>query len=301
LERELNSTAQRGSPKVEVISFGVGGYGLAPQYLTLQRHIWQYDPQIVLVVNPHDGLVLRSSRRLYPGDSFGAPFFELRDGALQFDRQTLAHRNAAARSHSLEILSANLMNQMRLLSLVNSARVRGANDARRMMSGFQTRAATLGPLPVDYWKTYGYLGPANAELRDAWDISEALILAMRDEAARHGAELWLCLLDSPPQVDPEPQIRLQFQKSLGVDTLFRADRMLADFASQAGIPHMTLAPDLARFAEARHVVLHGFPGMPRNTGHLNENGHSAVGSMIARILRQQSPRLAQGTGEWNGN
>src|SRR5580700_5267402 len=49
MERELNTVCSQYDRNVEVISFGVGGYGLGPQYLTMKQQIWQYDPQIVLV------------------------------------------------------------------------------------------------------------------------------------------------------------------------------------------------------------------------------------------------------------
>src|SRR5581483_6519252 len=91
-ERELNARLPAGHPKVEVISFGVGGYGLGPQYLTVKNHIWQYDPQIVLVADPMDAVIMRTTRRLYFGDSFGAPFFVVRDGKLSLDEESAMHR-----------------------------------------------------------------------------------------------------------------------------------------------------------------------------------------------------------------
>jgi hypothetical protein len=291
MEQELNSALPKGRPRVEVISFGVGGYGLAPQYLTLKQQIWKYDPQIVIVANSVDALILRSSRRLYPGDSFGAPFYVVRDGALEFDSRTVAQRNAPAGLGSRQAWTADLMNQSRLLSLVNSARVKAGNNIRQMAAGFQTKADGVPPFPVDYWKTFGFFGPANADLKDAWAICEAFVLAMRDETSRHQAEFWLVMLDTPAQVDPDPQERIKFQKRLGIDTLFGSDQLLSDFAAHAEIRHMALAHELARFTAERNVVLHGFKGMPRNTGHLNENGHLAVGQLMARILRERSSRL----------
>lgn len=291
MERALNDSPSHGNLKVEVINFGVGGYGLGPQYLTLQREIWRYDPQIVLVVNPIDGLILRSSRRLYPGNPFGAPFFDLRDGKLALDDQAVKQMAAMAGRPDGQAWTADVMNQSRLLSLINSSRVKATNNAHELLAGFHAHAASLSPYPDDYWKTFGYLGPANADLRDAWDICEAFLLAMRDEVSRHGAEFWLCVLDIPAQVDPEPQPRLELQKKLGLDTLWRSNQILGEFMTRTGIQHMDLAPDLARFAAERHVFLHGFKGMPRDIGHLNEVGHQAVGRMIAARLETQSARL----------
>jgi hypothetical protein len=292
-ERELNCTLPGGSPKVEIINFGVGGYGLGPEYLTVKQQIWKYDPQIVVVAAPIDALIMRSSRRLYPGDSYGAPFFVLHEGKLEFDPQTAAQRVAPAGPNPCHLWTTDLINHSRLLSLVNSARVRAWNNIRQWTIGFQSRAAGVSAFPVDYWRTFPYLGPANADLKDAWAIGEALILALRDEAARHDAEFWLFILDMPGQVDPDPREVANLQRRLGVDTLFRSDQLLSDFAERAGIRHMALAHDLAQYATERNVILHGFKGMPRDTGHLNEQGHLAVGQLIARALRENSARLSR--------
>jgi hypothetical protein len=293
LERELNSGLAGEDRKVEVLSFGVGGYGLGPQYITLKQQIWRYDPQIVIVADPIDALILRSSRRLYPGDSYDAPFFEFHDGSLDFDRQTVERRSRFVGPNPRQALTADLMNESRLLSLVNSARVKAGNNVRQMKAAFQPQAKGVSPYPADYWQTYPLLGPANSDLKEAWAIGEALILGMRDETSRHHAEFWLFVLDAPPQVEPDPQERARFQQHLGVDTLFRSDQLLGDFADRAGIRHKALAPELARVAAERNIVLHGFKGMPRNTGHLNETGHLAVGQLIARTLRQNSPVFAR--------
>jgi hypothetical protein len=293
MERALNDSQRHGSAKVEIINFGVGGYGLAPQYLTLQRQIWQYDPQIVLVVNPVDGLILRSSRRLYPGNAFGAPFFDIRNSKLELDAESLEQMALVAGRTAHRPWTADLMNQSRFLSLVNSSRVKATNNAHQLMARFHAHAAGVSPYPADYWKTFGFLGPANADLKDAWDISEALILAMHDEAARHGAEFWLCMLDIPPQVDPDPHRRIDLQTRLGLDTLWRSNQLLREFLAQSGIQYMDLAPELANFAAERNVILHGFKGMPRNTGHLNEAGHEAVGRTMAAMLQRHSVRIAE--------
>jgi hypothetical protein len=286
LERTLNEPRSR-RPKVEVVNFGVGGYGLGPQYLTLRKQIWQYDPQIVLVVNSIDSFILRSSRRLYPGDSFGAPFFELRDGALAPDEQSARHRTVVP----TEGWSADLMNQSRLLSLLNSSRVKATTNVHQLLAEFHPQAANPSRLPDGYWKTYGFLGPATPELQDAWKTSEALILAMRDEVSLHGAEFWVCVIDSPAQADPDPRQATELQQKLGLDTLFRGNRLFDEFLSQKDVPYIDLAPELARVATKRNVVLHGFKGMPRNTGHLNEIGHEAVGRLLAQSLAEQSSRL----------
>jgi hypothetical protein len=293
MERELNTMFSRYGRKVEVIAFGVGGYGLGPQYLTMKEQIWQYDPQIVLVVPTIDGLVLRSSRRLYPGDPVGAPFFDLRSGKLQLDPESERRWRTFIPSGATHGLSGDLMNRSLLLSLFNSARVKATGDAEPWNSVFHTKASSPSRLPADYWQRYPLLGPANPELKDAIEVAQALLLAMRDEAASRHAELWLFTLDTPEQVEPDPGLRARFLNKIGVDTLFKTDRLVSDFATRNGILNLALAPELARFATEKSVVLHGFKGTPRNSGHLNEIGHMVAGHLIAQRLRENSAVLRQ--------
>jgi hypothetical protein len=134
-------------------------------------------------------------------------------------------------------------------------------------------------------------GPATPALKDAWSIGEELILLSQREASRHHAEFWLFLLDMSPQVDPDAGNRQALMRALGIDDLFHADELLADFAEREKIPHEILAPKLLAFAQAHQVLLHGFKGRPRNSGHWNESGHEAAGHLMAQKLSNCSTVL----------
>ncbi len=49
IEQNLNRKLAGAGQKIETLNFGVAGYNLAQIYLTLRNHVWQYDPQIVLL------------------------------------------------------------------------------------------------------------------------------------------------------------------------------------------------------------------------------------------------------------
>ena len=48
LERYLNACKQLNYDKVEVLNFGVSGYGTAEELLTLRNSVWGYEPDLVL-------------------------------------------------------------------------------------------------------------------------------------------------------------------------------------------------------------------------------------------------------------
>ena len=80
-------------------------------------------------------------------------------------------------------------------------------------------------------------------------------------------------------------------KRLGISTLFYPDQRLRTFAQEAGIPTITLAPEMSAYAETHHVFLNlGSQHPVRYTGHWNEDGHRLGGELIASELCKQSAK-----------
>jgi hypothetical protein len=129
-----------------------------------------------------------------------------------------------------------------------------------------------------------YSPPADADWRQAWQVTEAMIAAMRDEAAAHHARFGLLLLTTGMQVTPDAAARDRFQRQLGVADLFYPGRRLATFSRAAGIPVLDLAPPLQQLAARNHLYLHGFANTARGEGHWNARGHAAAAPLIADWL-----------------
>jgi hypothetical protein len=83
LERELNARSHR----VEVLNAGVSGFSTAEQYLYLERELWKYDPDIILVSffvndlvdNTRADLLRLSEGELVPGADSYVPAGRLGD------------------------------------------------------------------------------------------------------------------------------------------------------------------------------------------------------------------------------
>ena len=295
LERELNRRMPPGGPRVEVVNFGVDGYGLAQEYLLIQHKIWEFDPQIVLLSGTLHSFVLHSSRKFHRVAAEGpVPFFEQRDGSLILDDISKREQGSFVSPSRWSDWIADLSNSSRLLSLANVARRRctaGLADLEQSLRG--RAAAAAAPAGAEDNNEREVLrGPVNADLADAWSIGEDLIRASNAEVTRRKAEFWVFLLDMSPQVDPDSAQRERLAGLLGLPDLFVADRRFADFASREKIPHETLAPEMLAFAESHHVLLPGFKGRPRNSGHWNETGHRLAGRLMAEKLSVCSRVLA---------
>ncbi len=83
-ERELRGCQALAGRKVEVLNFGVSGYGTAQELITLRRHVWDYSPDIVLLA-AFLGNDIKNNSREVTGVTQNSPYFVYRDGQLVAD------------------------------------------------------------------------------------------------------------------------------------------------------------------------------------------------------------------------
>jgi hypothetical protein len=293
MERELNRLLPDG-PRIEVINFGVDGYGLAQEYWVIKHKIWQYDPQIVIVSGTLHSFILRSRRIFGTKSEEGpVPYYVVRNGVLELDDIATRQQQDFVPPSQTSISIADLANRSRILSLLNVVRRMVATEAGVLPSRVPGHTQVARP-PVRDFEREVLRGPANADFSEAWNIAEDLIRVSQAEVSRHHAEYWLILLDMAPQVDPDAQERAATMRELGIGDLFLADTLLAHFLSNEGILHATPAPEMLTYAEEHHVPLHGFKHRPRNSGHWNEIGHQVAGHLIAQELFARSVALRAG-------
>src|SRR6266481_7555898 len=83
LERKLQECNAFPGKQVEVINFGVSGYGTAQELMTLRQKVWDYSPDLVVLgVTTHND-VSDNSRALSKTEQ--VPYFTLRNGELVYD------------------------------------------------------------------------------------------------------------------------------------------------------------------------------------------------------------------------
>jgi hypothetical protein len=83
MEKALQGCGNLRGRQVEVLNFGVAGYGTAQELLTLEHRVWQYAPDIVLLAFTSGNDVADNSPALNHKEH--APFFVLKDGKLVLD------------------------------------------------------------------------------------------------------------------------------------------------------------------------------------------------------------------------
>jgi hypothetical protein len=131
-----------------------------------------------------------------------------------------------------------------------------------------------------------YREPTTEIWKEAWRVTEGVLLLMRDEVARKGAQFFVVTLTNGVQVDPDVSHRIGFAKWLGVSHLFYPEHRLQGFCQSHHIPILLLGPYFQKYATQNQVFLHGF-GKTLGAGHWNQKGHRLAGETIAKWLCPQ--------------
>ena len=279
MRRQLESALEPRHKQVEVLNFGVSRFSTARELIMLRRHVWQFDPDVVVLQFTPGNDVKDNSRRL-TGDSEAFPYFEYKDGALVLDDSLLKNRNTHFTFRLRQSLAGPLTwlrSHSRVVGLVYSLRESYFSPPRAAPSG-QSRPDIEPGLDDD---SYRY--PVNRDWTDAWLVTEKLIVQMRDEVQAKGAKFLVVTATKGVQVAPDPELRAAYMKKLEVTTMAYPDDRIKELGAREGIEVLVLAPSFLEFAEHNQIYLHGF-GATKGQGHWNEAGHQLAGELIANKL-----------------
>jgi hypothetical protein len=275
LERRLNETcfAETGI-RVEVLNFGVSGYGTTQQLQMLRHYVWPYEPDLVLLAfltgnDLHDNTPELSDHPV-------RPFYVRKDGEWELDesfRQHPTYRHALSWRGRTRM---SLVNRSRLLQTLL--------EMRRQWQQPAPRADGPGEETAEDTSSRIYLPPQDPRWDNAWETTEYVLQRMHEEVNEKGARFLVATLSNAIQVDPDPGVRDRWMDAHGVDDLFFPDRRIEAIGRESSFPVVLLAPRLQREAEEHGVHLHGFENTRMGTGHWNETGHRIAGEILAREL-----------------
>lgn len=272
LESKLNECPALGGRKVEVLNFGVGGYGQAQQLIMLRKKVWKYDPDIVMLSFFGGNDMLDNEREVSPGKADERPYFVLRDGQLVLDdsfKRKIPGPSALATRNAF----ADLMNHVELFLLFKMA---AAAPARAKAKPAGTRPKDLG-LP----DRLAFIPPKEPAMIRAWEVTEALIRQIHAEVKAKGKEFRMMAISSPQQTHPDIAEREAFLKALEIDHPFYVEERLAKLAEKEGFPFFSTSQPLADYAMKNQVHVHGFANSIPWGGHWNYLGNKLAGEWLA--------------------
>jgi hypothetical protein len=210
LPRELQRCGFQPDKLVEVLNFGVGGYGTAQEYVLLETTAIRYQPDLVLlqfspgdVIDNSAALTSERDRPFFVLDAHGVPriddSFALKP---EFDSR-MQTRYRLVEEISDHSRSYQLARQLAELAFIGEAHADGELAALHQ--------------------------PRDAAWEKAWRVTEALVGSLNSFARRNGAQLAVIAIPHPRQT--------------GRDMSY-PDQRIGAFAKQTGIGFVSLAGEM---------------------------------------------------------
>jgi hypothetical protein len=280
LSAELQACDAFDGKHIEALSFGVGGYNTSQEYITLEKDVFGFSPDIVLLAMFLGNDIAENSKNIREraGWRFPSPTHSLVDGELVLDT---SFQNFAMRQ-----LLYSLTHYSRAFEL--------ANEVRRTLRARSWQSSEQGDIEAGL-SAYVYLPPQSESWRHAWHITDVLLASMNNLTRRHGAEFIVTTIPSSTQVDPNNERRERFESLLGVEDLFYPDERISRSGLKSGFAVYPLAQELQKISERQGLYLHGFPNTRRGLGHLNEKGHELVAQLLStKLCRSTDPEEVSG-------
>lgn len=299
-ENSLKSCSKLNGQTVEVINFGVSGYGTAQELITLQQKVFEYSPDVVLLAVTTNNDVSDNLRALKKTDEI--PYFVYRGDRLVLDDSFRTNNAFQWRVSKISRLGTWFRDNLRVVQLVHHAqyalknyfakrRAQTPAPAPAQQVSNQTPPAEAAPNKPIRAEDIGvdnmiYREPADANWLEAWRVTEGLMTEMRRETESKGARFVVFTLSNGIQVFPEAAPRRAFLERIGASDIFYPDRRIKSLGEREKFTVFNLAPELQTYAEQNKVYLHGF-GADIGNGHWNPEGHRIAGELVAKKLCEE--------------
>jgi hypothetical protein len=291
MQRELNRlmSSRRhdrypGLKRIQVMNFGVDGYGTAQEFFTLVEDLWQFSPDIVVLAF-FPGNDIRNNSAVLEGDKC-RPFF-VPHGANAvlggpFEDSRLFHFQCFMRFESYRSQLLNMLGEARS-ALRSIERKRRARATPQPVS-YRPVAAITKPLHEPGINNLIYRSPINRDWQDAWKVTEAEIEMTGQNVRAHHAVFLLVIIGTGIQLMPDAGFQAAYMRAVGgTDILYPSHRLTA-FAERNSFQVLDLVSPMSTYAQDHHVYFHGFPNTSMGTGHWNEAGNRFAAGLIANRI-----------------
>ncbi|HYJ47212.1 MAG TPA: SGNH/GDSL hydrolase family protein, partial [Pyrinomonadaceae bacterium] len=174
MEKKLEGCPEFAGKSVEVINFGVSGYGTAQELITLQKQVWDYSPDIVLLAVTTNNDITDNSRALKRTDEI--PYFIYQDDQLTLDnsfqktsafrwRQSFLSGIGRWMTDHLRVVQAFIEIQRAVKTRIAAAREQ--QQATTTGGGAGNEAAAADEIGID---NLIYREPEEEVWKDAWRV-----------------------------------------------------------------------------------------------------------------------------------
>jgi len=302
-EVELNQRRCLAGGPVEVLNFGVPGYGTGQELAQLRERVWQFNPDMIVLQFYAGNDMYNNYRALNISSPDVAPYFVLKDGKLELDNSFRQGRAYNPNYIKLKGISADITNRSVLLQLVYKwmrARAQRREEARLNAEPQGKRVADPNAPPPEYQRYLSYLPPAIPSMVAAWQVTEALIAEFGKEVRDHHVPLLIVITPTVHQLK-DPKAQEAYRAQYHIESLEYADDRLEKVARENGISVLRLTKPLIEEAQRAGTSTVGFPNSGADGGHFNELGHVVVArelvQNICQLGTEKPPKPSKGTGQ----
>ncbi len=300
LEKKLNECNAFPGQQVEIINFGVSGYGTAQELMTLREKVWAYSPDMVVLAFTTYNDIFDNARAISGNDD--VPYFVYRNNELVLDASFRDSSTYGWHDGKLSKLGRWFHDHSRVIQMLHYLQFVGKFQLtdwrnRRKLAAEQEKQKQQPPQPKPEATASPqrltpeqvgrdnmvYRAPETDDWKEAWHVTEGLVTQMRNEVAQKNVRFMLVTLSNAIQVYPNPAVRQQFLKHVGTDTIFYPNLRLKALAEKEQIDFLDLAQPMQSYADEHKVFLHGF-GSDLGNGHWNQDGHKVVADVLAQKL-----------------
>ena len=285
IEKQLAVCSAFPNGRVEVLNFGVSGYGTAQEYLLLQQRVASFRPNLVLLAFYVGNDVSNNSHALSIESQRAKPYFiEQPSGELRLDtsfRETDRFRQAVQTDWQKRLVNASYLLQVLKQIYLGKAITTSPVEPQDTYGGAVSNQALFAP---EFSQMFS--SPPDDTWRSAWSVTEKLLLRVRDWAQQKNMDLELVIIPAPIQALPGEGMRQAGARAFGLSDLDYPVQRIALFATQNGIPYLSLLDPFRAYGDRERVFLFGFPPQLGH-GHLNATGNQVGGRLIADWLCQR--------------
>lgn len=281
IETHLSACPVLAGRRVEILNFGVSGYGTAQQYLQLQQRVASFHPDMVLLAFYTGNDVADNSRPLSVSTNIMKPFFVVRpSGELEYDgsfRDSAAFRQVVKRDWLPQVINTSYLLQVLKQAYLGKAIVPSPIKSHV----FKSTGAAPSAWP-QYKLMFG--PPRDDNWRAAWSVTEKLLVRMRDWSQERKIEFRMAIIPEPLEALPGDAMRRVVVQKFELADIDYPVTGVVDIASRNGIPHLSLLEPLRTFGDREQQFTYGFYADRPGVGHLNAVGNEISGRAIAAWL-----------------
>ncbi len=283
-ENQLQSSNESSDRSIEVLNGGTGGYGTDQELRWFRREGIKYSPDLVILVMFLGNDIADNDFELWALAGSIAPpkpFFKLENGQLK-DMGRIGIQSELSGDEEVSILSLRrfLQRYSYTFSLASAMLTRLEGQP-----AFQTVLRWLGRGAAADTYNHSYdifaASPPPAWER-AWQLTDALILALQEEVEASGADFRVVLIPHPVQVHRDWwQARVSLYPVMAEIewNLSSPNNRLANLLHENDIPYLDLYPLLSEYVTENSSYLYY-----RSDGHFTPEGNQIVGQAIAEWL-----------------